>query len=140
MFVSHRISAVLNRICRALTVFENWRAEYECGHLKKSRKPLFFFFPSKMILFSVALVETCFWLLGNSLKILHVFYLLLLSWNTQFLLYCVSQVNVGFFKFRHPSIVGKYGVGNKNLLDNYRMLELSINCANISENHLLKNT
>ncbi|XP_028354203.1 G patch domain-containing protein 8 isoform X3 [Physeter macrocephalus] len=35
-------SSQTNRICRALKDFENWRAEYECRHLKKLRKPLLF--------------------------------------------------------------------------------------------------
>ena len=73
--------------------FENWRAEDECSHLHKLRKAPF---SSKMTFSSHALVVymMCFWLLGRPLKILHMFYLLLLYWYSQFLLYCVSQVNV----------------------------------------------
>lgn len=44
MAVNHRISADLNKICRAFKEdFENWIAEYKCCHLKKMRKVFSFF-------------------------------------------------------------------------------------------------
>lgn len=54
MSVNHRISADLNRICKALKKFENWLADYECCHLKKIEKASAF--SSKMIFSSDALV------------------------------------------------------------------------------------